>query len=124
MDLVYRADKISSEKTRGGGIFIPASGSVSGVYVEMTWKWLRNVFGLQYFLLMALIYASANTVLILTELRIHFFGYLNHVLNIHNFRVLLLGDFNLTLFDWKLGIPPAISHYYNKLRGETIFSST
>jgi hypothetical protein len=60
---------MSSEKTRGGGTFIPASDSVSGVYVEMTWKWLRNVFGLQFFLPVAVIYVSATTLLILTQLR-------------------------------------------------------
>ena len=114
------------KKMRGGGTFIPASVSVSGVYVEMTWKWLRNVFGLQFFLPVAVIYVSATTVLILTQLRTlrRYFSHLDHVLYIHNFRVLLLEDFNLPLFEWKLGIHPAISHYYNKLRGETIFSST
>jgi len=50
-----------------------------------------------------------------------YFGYLERVLNIHNFRDLLLGDFNISLFYWKLGIPPATSHYYNKLRGGAVF---
>lgn len=69
--LAYRADRMSSEKTRGGGTFIPASDSVSGFYVEVTWKWLRNVFCLKYLLPMALIYVSATTVLILTQFRTH-----------------------------------------------------
>jgi hypothetical protein len=39
-----------------------------------------------------------------------YFGYLEYVLNTHNFRVLLLGDFNLPLFKGKLELSPAISH--------------
>ena len=62
---------MSSEKTQVCGTLIPASDSVSGVYVEVTWKWLKNVFGLQYFLPMALISVSATTFLILTQLWTH-----------------------------------------------------
>jgi len=40
---------MSSEKTRGGGTFIPASDTVSGFYVEVTWnkwKWLGSDWGM------------------------------------------------------------------------------
>jgi hypothetical protein len=32
--------------------------------------------------------------------------------------------FNVPLFDWKFGLFRATSHYYSKLKDETIFSST
>jgi hypothetical protein len=51
-----------------------------------------------------------------------YFVYLEYVLDNHNFRV-HLGDFLIPLFNWKLGLSPAISHYFNKLKGEAIFSS-
>jgi hypothetical protein len=49
-----------------------------------------------------------------------YFGCLEHVFDAHNFRV-LLGDFIVPLFDWKLGLSPAFSDYYNKLKGEATF---
>jgi hypothetical protein len=51
-----------------------------------------------------------------------YFGYLEYVLDNHKFCV-HLGDFILPLFDWRLGLAPAISHYCNILKGEAIFSS-
>jgi hypothetical protein len=117
---------MSAEKTRGGGTLILLYDSASGVCVKVTRKWLRNVFGLKYLHPMALIYVSTNTILILTiaDTIRRYFGYLDHVLNTHNFSVILLEYFNLPLFDWKRGIPYTISHYNNKLKGEAIFSST
>jgi len=50
-----------------------------------------------------------------------YFGYLELVQTAHNFPFLRLGDFNVTLFDWKLGLSPAISQYYDKLKYEAIF---
>jgi hypothetical protein len=52
-----------------------------------------------------------------------YFGYLGHVQTTHNFGVFRLGDFNVPLFECKLGLSPAISQYYNKLKGEAISSS-
>lgn len=51
-----------------------------------------------------------------------YFGYLEYVLDNHNFRV-HPGDFIIPLFDWKLGLSAAISQYCSKLKGEAIFSS-
>jgi hypothetical protein len=59
-----------SEKTRGGGTLIPASDIVSGYYVEVTWNWLRNVFGLKC------LFPMAATVLNLTQFRAHLGGIL------------------------------------------------
>jgi hypothetical protein len=49
-----------------------------------------------------------------------YFGYLECVLDIHNFRV-LLGDFHVPLIDWKIALSPAICHNYNELAGEPTF---
>jgi hypothetical protein len=51
-----------------------------------------------------------------------YFGYREFVLDNHSFCV-HLGDFIIPLFDWKLGLSPAISHYCSKLKGEAILSS-
>jgi hypothetical protein len=51
-----------------------------------------------------------------------YFVYIQQVLHTQNCRV-LMGDFKVPLFDYKLGLSSAISHYYNKLNGEAIFSS-
>jgi len=66
------------------------------------------------------IFASDTTVGTLKQC----FGYLQHVLDTNNFRVLLLGNFHVPLIDWKTALSPAISHYYNKLTGEPTFSAT
>jgi hypothetical protein len=35
-----------------------------------------------------------------------------------------MGDFNTPLFDWKRGLSQANCHYYSKLKGDAIFTST
>jgi hypothetical protein len=44
-------------------------------------------------------------------------------LNPQNFRVVLLGDFNVPGFNWTNGFPQANSHYYTKTRGEVVHSA-
>jgi hypothetical protein len=44
-------------------------------------------------------------------------------LNPQNFRVVLLGDFNVPGFDWANGFPQANSHYYTKIRGDVVHSA-
>lgn len=61
-------------------------------------------------------FASDTTV----DTHTRYFACLEHVFEAHNFRV-LLGDFIVPLFDWKLGLSPAVSHCYNKLQGKTVF---
>jgi hypothetical protein len=43
--------------------------------------------------------------------------------NPQNFRVILLGDFNVPGFDWANGFPQANSHYYTKIRGDVVHSA-
>jgi hypothetical protein len=41
-----------------------------------------------------------------------------------NYRVLLLGDFNVPGFDWNSGLPSPNCHFYTKLKGDVIHSAT
>ena len=52
---------------------------------------------------------------------VRYFGCFEHVFDAQNVRV-LQGDFTVPLLDWKLGLSPAISHRYDKLKDEAIFS--
>jgi hypothetical protein len=45
-------------------------------------------------------------------------------LDTQNFRVVLLGDFNVPGYDWVNGFPQANSHYYIKIRGGIIQNAT
>jgi hypothetical protein len=48
----------------------------------------------------------------------NYFNSLENKLNTQNFRVVLLGNFNVPGYDWVSGLPHANTHYYTKLRGE------
>jgi hypothetical protein len=48
----------------------------------------------------------------------NFFNLLENKLNSQNFRILLLGDFNVPGYDWVTGHFHANTNYYKKLRGE------
>jgi hypothetical protein len=49
-----------------------------------------------------------------------YFNLLENKLNTQNFRVILLGNFNVPGYDWVSGLPHDNMHYYTKLRGEVI----
>jgi hypothetical protein len=53
-----------------------------------------------------------------------YFCTLEDKLDTHNFRVIIVGDFNAPGFDWKRGLSLPNSHYYCKLKGEAIYTST
>ena len=69
--------------------------------VEMTWKWLRNVFGLTYQLLTALIYLSTTTILNLKKLQTHLrLIHIYHAMLLRNEIMSLSFDLhNATVFD-------------------------
>jgi len=71
------------------------------------------------------IYLLANANFRLTQLQTHetLFRLPKTIIRQPYFHVLRLGYFSVTLFDWKIGLSPAISQYYNKLKGETIIST-
>jgi hypothetical protein len=52
------------------------------------------------------------------------FAFLENNLDTQNFRVILMGDFNSPRFDWKRGLSQANCHYYSKLKGDAIYTST
>jgi hypothetical protein len=54
----------------------------------------------------------------------NYFRFLENYLDTHNFRVIMVGDFNAPGFDWKSGLSLPNSHYYSKLKGDAIYTST
>jgi hypothetical protein len=54
----------------------------------------------------------------------NYFLSLETTLDTHNFRVVMVGDFNSPGFDCKLGVCLPNSHYYSKLKGDAIYAST
>jgi hypothetical protein len=54
----------------------------------------------------------------------NFFRFLENCLETHNFLVIMVGDFNVPGFDWKSGMFLRNSHYYSKLKGDAIYTST
>jgi hypothetical protein len=65
-------------------------------------------------------YFSPNTDVKVIE---NYFNSLNIKLNPQNFRVVLLGDFNVSGFDWANGFPQLDSHYYTKIGGDVFHSA-
>jgi hypothetical protein len=65
-------------------------------------------------------YFSPNTDIKVIQ---NYFNSFEIKLNPHNFRVILLGDFNVPSFDWANGFPQANSHYYTKIRGDVVHSA-
>jgi hypothetical protein len=54
----------------------------------------------------------------------NYLNFLGNVLDTLNYRVFLLGDFNVPGFSWDKGMPAPHCHYYTKLKGEAIHSAT
>jgi hypothetical protein len=54
----------------------------------------------------------------------NYFRFLENNLETHNFRVITVGNFNACGFDWKIGLLVPNSHYYSKLKGDAIYTST
>jgi hypothetical protein len=53
-----------------------------------------------------------------------YFSHSENNLDTTNYRVILLGDFNVPGFDWESGLPRENCQFYSKLRGEAIYTST
>jgi hypothetical protein len=53
-----------------------------------------------------------------------YFRHLENTLDTNNTRVILLGDFNAPGFNWGNGTPLPKCHYYSKLKGNAIYTST
>jgi hypothetical protein len=58
------------------------------------------------------------------EIIINYFCSLEDRLDTKNFRVVMVGDFSTPGFDWNRGLSDPDSHYYSKLRGDAIYTST
>jgi hypothetical protein len=54
----------------------------------------------------------------------NYFHFLEEKLDTINFRIVMVGDFNVPGFDWSHGLSVPDWHYYYKLRGDVIYTST
>jgi hypothetical protein len=53
-----------------------------------------------------------------------YFRHLENTLDTNNTRIILLGDFSAPGFNWESGAPLLKCHYYSKLKGDGIYTST
>jgi hypothetical protein len=58
------------------------------------------------------------------DITCEYFSHLENKLDMTNYCVILLGDFNVPSFDWKSGLPRENCQFYSKLRGDAIYTST
>jgi hypothetical protein len=124
---VYRADRVSAAKSRGGGTLIAISNSASGVVrrtdlelvEECVWVEISTTDG--YNLLIGNHYFEPDTSVDTIK---QYFCSSENTLNTYHFRVLVVGDFNVPGFDWKLGLSSSSSYCYIKLKDEAIYTST
>ena len=54
----------------------------------------------------------------------NYFSFLEKALDVHKFRIILLGDFNVPGFDWGDGVFHEILHYNSFAKGSELFAST
>jgi hypothetical protein len=109
--LVYRADRVSVVKSCGGGTLIAISNNVSGVVhradlelvEECMWVEIPTVDGIN--LLIGNHYFASD---IAVDTIKQSFCSLENILHTYNFRVLVVGNFNVPGFDWKLGDLPVV----------------
>jgi hypothetical protein len=53
----------------------------------------------------------------------NYFNFSEKILDTSNYRVILLGDFNVPGFDWNYGLLSPNCHFYTKLKGDMIHSA-
>jgi hypothetical protein len=125
---VFRADRVYTDfsLTRGGSVLTAVYQSLSGCKrrydLEMTSEcvWIEIPLPDIFNLLFGNHYFSPNTDVRVIE---NYFNSLEIKLNPQNFRVVLLGDFNVSGFDWANSFPQANSYYYTKIRGDVVHSA-
>jgi hypothetical protein len=116
---VFRCDRVSTNKTRGGGVLIALSANVRSCkrrydlefYEECVWAEIPTFNGFN--LLIGNHYFPPDTK---PEIIANYFLFVETKLDSQNFRVIMIGDFNTPGFDWESGLSLPNSHYYSKLR--------
>jgi hypothetical protein len=124
---VFHSDRVCTNKSRGGGVLIALSPRVRSCkrrcdlesLEECVWVEIPTNDGLN--LLIGNHYFSPDTK---PEVITNYFRFLETNLDSQHFRVFPMGDFNTPRFDWMRGLSQANCHYYSKLRGDTIYTST
>jgi hypothetical protein len=121
---VFHADRVytDSDITRGGDILTAVHHSFSGCRRKYDLELASEIPILGGFNLhVGNHYFPPNTDVKVIE---SCFNSVETNLNPQKFHVVLLGDFNVLGYDWVNGFPQANSHYYTKLRGDVIHSTT
>ncbi|PNF43033.1 hypothetical protein B7P43_G08782 [Cryptotermes secundus] len=124
---VLRSDRMSANKTRGGGVLTALSSKIRSFkrrcdlesYNECVWVEIPTLDNQN--LIIGNHYFSPDTKL---EVIANYFRSLEDRLDTKNFRVVIVGDFNAPGFDWNHGLAVPDCHYYSKLRGDAIYTST
>jgi hypothetical protein len=126
--IVFRADRVYTDfsLTRGGGVLTAVHQSLSGCKRRYNLELTSECVSIEillpdgFNLLTGNHYFLPNTDVKVTE---NYFNSLEIKLNPQNVRVVLLSDLNVPGFDWANGFPQANSHYYTKIRGDTVQSA-
>lgn len=124
---IYRSDRNCLDKLRGGGVLTAVSNTVFGAkrrpdlesFEESVWVQIALSDGRD--LLIGNHYFAPD---IKVDTINNYFKFLENTLDTLNYRVLLLGDFNVPGFDWDKGLPSPHCHFYTKLKGDVIHSAT
>jgi hypothetical protein len=120
---VFRCKRVLTNKTRGGGVLIALSPRVrsckSGCdlesFDECIWVKISTYDGLNLHIVNHYFLPDIKPEVIANYVR-----FLENNLDTQNFHV----NFNIPRFDWKRGISQANCHYYSKLKGNAIYTST
>jgi hypothetical protein len=105
---VYRSARDCHTKLRGGGALIAVAEAVFGVkrrsdleyFQECVWVEITITDGRN--LLIGSHYFPPD---VKADIVKNYFNFLENILDALNYRVLLLGDFNVPDFDWNSGLP-------------------
>jgi hypothetical protein len=124
---VYWSDRPYINKAHGGGILTAITASLGScscrydldlcseyVWVEIpTADCISILIGNHYF--------PPDTK---PEVIIDYLRHPENTLDTNKTRIILLGDFNAPGFNWESGTPLSKCHYYSKLKGDAIYTST
>jgi hypothetical protein len=124
---VYRSDRVSTCKARGGGALIAFTANLVSCRrrydlehcSECVWVEFPATIGPN--LLIGNHYFPPD---VRPQAIADYFHLLENTLDTNNYRVILLGDFNASGFSWARGSSLPNCHYYSKLKDDAIYTST
>jgi hypothetical protein len=125
--IAFRSDRIPAIKKRRGGVLIAISPTFNACkrrddlqfFDECVWVAFPTYNGPN--LLIGNNYFSPD---VKPDIICEYFSHLENKLDSTNYRVILLGDFDVPGFDWEGGLPRENCQFYSKVRGDAIYTST